>query len=171
MQNRTIVLALGALAVLAAALVLLVPEARQTASVAASQTGDFLGAQYTLRGWQLALILLAFLPTLGRGLRRLVDMWAGGRQRYRQDHFLGLRWRWRYRHGAPTGIWCYCPGDDTQLIYNYSQVDNEVTFHCETCGKRYGSFAGDYSYVRGLIRRQIDRKLRTGEWRQESAAG
>lgn len=171
MRNRTTVLTLGALILIAAGLAVFVPQVRHATVWFAAQATAFLNAEFTLRGWVLALVVVAFMPSIAAGLRHLADLWAGGRKRYREDHFLGLRWRWRWRRGRPVDIWCYCPDDDTQLVFRYSQADNEVTFQCETCGRRYGSFAGDYSYVRGLIRRQIDRKLRSGEWCQESAAG
>lgn len=125
---------------------------------------QWLSTPATVANWQLlVLVLLALAAPVWLGLvllRRLGPAW----RRYREDHFLGMHWRWHYKGGQPEAIRCYCPQDDTQLTYHYSQTDNEVHFHCETCDRIYGSFAGDAAYVRGVIRRQIQRKLRTGEW-------
>jgi hypothetical protein len=84
---------------------------------------------------------------------------------YNQDDIYGMRWRWRY--GAYNAdidtIWCFCPGDYTELVYldGYS----EVSFRCETCGRKFGPFNGDRHHVIGMAERQIRRKLRTNEWK------
>ncbi len=143
-------------------------------SAHATRPGDsalgWLVMDVSLTGWQFSLLVLAALAGpvwLGTTVaRRLAAAWRG----YRMDEFLGIRWRWRYRGDMPTAIDAFCPADDTQLIYHYSQSDNEVLFRCETCNREYGSFAGDAGYVRGIVRRQIERKLRTGEWQEADAS-
>ncbi len=147
---------------------LLLPTSAQAAD---SPLLQWLGTTTTLPNWQLLLLgLLALAAPLWLTValyRRLGPAW----RRYREDHFLGMRWRWNYKGDKPQEIRCYCPEDDTQLTYHYSQTDNEVHFRCETCERIYGSFAGDVSYVRGVISRQIQRKLRTGEWQTPQTNG
>ena len=147
---------------------LLLPASAQAAE---SPFVQWLADATTVANWQLLILGLLALaaPTWLTVvvLRRLTPAW----RRYREDHFLGMRWRWDYKNSQPQNVRCYCPEDDTQLTYHYSQTDNEVIFRCETCERIYGSFAGDVSYVRGVIRRQIQRKLRTGEWQPREANG
>ncbi len=147
---------------------LLLPAVAQAAE---SPLVQWLGTSATIPNWQLLVLgLLALAAPAWLTVilyRRLGPAW----RRYREDDFLGMRWRWNYKGGEPQEIRCYCPEDDTQLTYHYSQTDNEVHFRCETCERIYGSFAGDVSYVRGVIRRQVQRKLRTGEWQMPAANG
>jgi len=89
---------------------------------------------------------------------------------YTKDDFYGMVWRWDYSPigGAITGLCCFCPRDDTVLVWIQSHdlaVERETTFRCETCGIDFGTMRG-YSWdIEGKVKRQIDRKLRTGEWK------
>lgn len=86
---------------------------------------------------------------------------------YVQDNFFGVTWRWRYVGGAPTGIWAFCPSCDTQLVYstNYEFGHQTVRLHCETCRHDLLQEEGDKDYLVAKAHRQIDRKIRNGEWR------
>ena len=125
---------------------------------------SFLTDEVTLAGWQVVVMLAGCFGALLCVGAYVWRSYGRGRGAYRSDRFLGMTWRWRYRRGRPVNIWCYCPDDDSELVYSYSQLERQVTFECETCGRRFGQFSGDHNYVRGLVRRQIQRKLRTGEW-------
>jgi len=152
---------------LIASLLILVTAPVGAAEGPLAGAGAMLTRTYAVPGWALALLVLAAaLATvlLGRAFLAWMMPW----RRYRADRFLGMVWRWRYRRGKPTHIWCYCPDDDTQLVYNYSQREHQVVFHCETCGRDFGGFSGDHDYVRGMIYRQVARKVRTGEWHDTS---
>lgn len=154
---------------LLASLLMLVTVPAGAAGGPLAEAGAALTRSYAVPGWALALLLLAaavLMIVLARPLLGWLMPW----RRYRADRFLGMVWRWRYRRGKPTGIWCYCPDDDTQLVYSYSQRDHQVVFHCETCGRDFGGFSGDHDYVRGMIYRQVARKLRTGEWEDNASS-
>ncbi|MBL8308014.1 MAG: hypothetical protein JNM33_15085 [Rubrivivax sp.] len=86
---------------------------------------------------------------------------------YTEDRFMGAVWRWRYAHGAPTGTWAFCPRCDTVLVYSYQRDygDLKTTLHCETCRVDIATEPGDRDDLVGKVHRQIDRKIRTGEWK------
>lgn len=128
---------------------------------------------YVLAGGCLVLVVRVILSLLSSGGPTWRD--------YTQDTFpvLGdMVWRWDYVHGKPFDVWCYCPNDDTKLVYStrqgnrYSLHRNELITRvtCETCGKTYPPVLGDVPYIVNAARRQIDRKLRTGEWKEVMAA-
>lgn len=108
----------------------------------------------------------------------LIRMYAALRQKdtehqnwldYKQDEIMGMIWRWRYTsyQGEIENIWCFCPDDNTELVYEdgYSLRFPTVSFRCETCGRKFGPFDGDRHHVLGMAERQIRRKIRTDEWK------
>lgn len=86
---------------------------------------------------------------------------------YKEDRFFGVVWRWRYAQGGPTGTWAFCPRCDTVLVYSYRHDygDTKTTLHCETCRVDLATEPGDKDDLVGKIHRQIDRKIRTGDWK------
>jgi len=86
---------------------------------------------------------------------------------YVQDRFFGVTWRWHYVSGHPSGIWAFCPACDTQLVYSFSyeSLQQTIHLHCETCRHDLLRETGDKDYLVAKAHRQIDRKLRNGEWR------
>ena len=86
---------------------------------------------------------------------------------YREDRFFGTVWRWHYAHGGPDGIWAFCPSCDTVLVYSYQRDfgDLKTTLHCETCNRAILTEPGDRDNLVGKVHRQIDRKIRSGEWK------
>ncbi|MEI7534634.1 MAG: hypothetical protein WCK57_09715 [Verrucomicrobiae bacterium] len=92
---------------------------------------------------------------------------------YVVDNFFGMKWRWRYTSsGQITDLWCYCPRDETCLVYKDDFITERSTMMmqpaigliCETCGQNFGPIAGDKHSLCAKVERQIDRKLRSNEW-------
>ena len=116
--------------------------------------------------WVLYLLVLAALPSAAllakSALRPRPEVLE-----YTTDRFLGLTWRWRYRRfGRPDAPWAHCPVCDTALIYN-SQSDGSrmrTVLTCESCDRTVLQHEGDAQYLAAKILRQIERKIRTGEW-------
>jgi len=86
---------------------------------------------------------------------------------YREDRFLGATWRWAYVGGRPNKTWAYCPSCDTVLVYaeNRNYGGWETSLHCETCDRTVLSQPGDRHDLVAKVERQIDRKIRNGEWK------
>jgi hypothetical protein len=87
---------------------------------------------------------------------------------YTEDVFMGMKWRWAYPLGDYE-LRPYCLVCDTILVYEEwpNRVMAEKTlFHCETCERVVSEQQGDHNYVVAKVHRQIERKVRTGEWQQ-----
>lgn len=85
---------------------------------------------------------------------------------YKKDEFSGVVWRWNFKsNGQIDDLACFCPQDDTQLVFTM-HAPYESTFRCETCGTAYGSYLGMDVDITPQIKRQMQRKIRSGEWRK-----
>jgi hypothetical protein len=84
---------------------------------------------------------------------------------YKEDEIMGMIWRWHYSHysGAIHNICCFCPYDDTELVYIERLM--QVTLRCETCNRQFGPFNADHDHICRMAERQIRRKIRSGEWK------
>lgn len=92
---------------------------------------------------------------------------------YVEDNFHGVRWRWRYSSATSPDPWAYCPTCDTMLVYTqqgnrFSPEPTIVTLFCERCDVKHLEHEGDKNYLVAAIRRQIDRNIRTGDWRKRA---
>jgi len=90
-------------------------------------------------------------------------------RKYTEDTIGGIVWRWKYGFGGePTDLCPYCPLDDTLLVWSRPTI-GQVEFHCDSCNARFGPFKGlDREDSDEAVKRQIDRKIRTGEWNRKS---
>lgn len=87
---------------------------------------------------------------------------------YQEDTFFGVVWRWSNAHGGAASAWAFCPKCDTVLVYaehrnNAGQWFTILT--CETCNEPKLTETGDKDDLVARVHRQIDRKMRTGEWK------
>jgi hypothetical protein len=83
---------------------------------------------------------------------------------YNHDLIFGMCWRWGYSSSNADieRLWCFCPHDDTELI---SEGIHSQSFRCETCKRKFGPFEDSQGDLFGMVKRQIHRKLRSGEWK------
>ena len=119
--------------------------------------------------WLYALYAISAITVLTLALRIRSAIKATGPivTEYREDRFFGAIWRWKYFQGGPTGIWAFCPACDTVLVYSYQRDfgDLKTALHCETCNRTILTESGDKDDLQGKVHRQIDRKIRNGEWK------
>ena len=127
----------------------------------------YMQAEVSLPRWLVLSLILATLPFWNWLLRKTRSRRGPNPADYREDHFHGVVWRWSYGlDNTPINPWCFCPRDDTVLVWNYSPYRTGIDIRCETCAQTYGQFDGDMDYVQEMIVRQIDRRIRSGEWKQ-----
>jgi len=93
---------------------------------------------------------------------------------YTSDEFYGVKWRWQYFDGGSLDEPVpFCVKCDFQLkptfASSYSAVDHWV-YRCENCGHVGADFRESISDFHDRVRRQIQRKLRSGEWAKEKHA-
>jgi len=142
---------------------------------------NWLSHQVTWPVW--ALVLLALLvPTVALLALRAVSLrqnqwvlqeWAG----YRSDHIFGVKWSWRYDTSGISHITGFCPRCDMRLVYSEERLDGQppdmfepadcTVFVCEKCGARSERVPGYFSHVLGRVEREIDRRIRTEEWKKQ----
>lgn len=92
---------------------------------------------------------------------------------YFRDEFWGLTWMWTYSGRTIDPPWCYCPSCETQLIcvitappFYDTTTQPRIAISCERCHRTLYEDEGDLHTVQGQIARQIERRIRTGEWKQ-----
>lgn len=127
----------------------------------------FLLSSVSIPLWSIVVISLLIVPTLIRILAwfRQKDVNHPNWRDYNQDVILEMRWRWHYSpyDRGIANISCFCPSDDTELVYE--DWGSKVVFRCETCHRQFGPIVDRHNYVIGMVKRRIHRKLRTGEWK------
>ena len=120
-------------------------------------------------------------PTAIRPAQRLPDS-------YTEDTIDGIKWRWRWI-GTPASIenlWCFCQECDSQLLPSPSRFGEATVLICERCPRQNGETLG-WKVIERLplqtgrgqviatipgqqeeawrsVKREILRKVRTGEW-------
>lgn len=126
---------------------------------------------YAFSGW-LLLILFAFaligFLTIFFGIKSNFD--TPEHDGYNSDSIFGMNWRWSWSGYNINNLWCFCPSCDATLVYDDSSRHNyhnpTVThFICENCSNRIvGTITGgDKPYAIGAVKREIERRIRTGE--------
>ena len=137
-------------------------------------TWDYLLASVAVPRCVLGLLILLSLVTLFRAVRPLFKSQAVAEptwQSYTQDEFFGMVWRWdNYSRDPINSMRAFCPRCDTMLVYSEhvwsSDLASSTLFTCDTCGRQIAELEGSMSHVLGKIGRQIERKVRTGEWKR-----
>ncbi len=136
---------------------------------------EALFASYSLPGWSWLLIFTFSII----GAANVFLMIKGERdepefKKYIEDSIRGAKWRWNWSGTNITNIWCYCPHCDATLVYDDSSCRsfhtniNKTDFICENCNHNIISSitGGNKDYATGLITREIERRVRTGEYQK-----
>jgi hypothetical protein len=84
---------------------------------------------------------------------------------YTQDSFFGVWWQWSSYYNPEPTLTAYCPSCQTPLVYS-APFRVAVTFICETCRLEVAHFDCDFQQTLRKVARQIERKTRSGEWKQ-----
>ena len=127
----------------------------------------------TIPLWVLLILGILSLSTIYRIFRPIFHRKSNEPSllKYNQDIFFGVVWRWSYNYDDEPildTINCFCPQCDTRLVYSKEGFAHETKLHvlCETCQQKITSFDTDeVSRVRAKVARQIDRKIRSSEWK------
>ncbi|WP_310447197.1 hypothetical protein [Thiobacillus sp.] len=145
-----------------------VPGAFKWVSEVATNFWSHLRGTSEFPNWSLYLLALMSIHTLVYLAARVIKPKGPNVATYNHDTFLDLKWRWSYISGLPANAWAFCPHCDTMLVY--SEVgsrfdpDRKTVLTCETCNRDLLHHEGGKDYLVQKIHRQIDRKIRTGEW-------
>lgn len=137
---------------------------------------SFLGDRVVMPRWYYYLLFLcvpALFACVGLGIRARAKKQEEviSFREYQRDTFFGVIWHWGYLGSGEiyeNSLAPYCPSDDTLLVKNTKiSFDYEnAEFYCETCRNVYTPREGSANTLIGKVIRQIDRKIRVGEWRE-----
>lgn len=95
---------------------------------------------------------------------------AATEEDYNEDRFWDVVWRWRYGHNGIYQVVSFCPMCDMQIYAKqeygdmiYNKPDGS-RFECDHCRQFKTVIPVHISNLENTVIRQIQRKLRTGEW-------
>jgi hypothetical protein len=135
---------------------------------AIGRLAGFLISQVNVPVWLVGIMILAIIPTIIMVVLLIVASFRRPSEPtwldYTTDRFDGMTWRWKYINNGVSNLGCFCPYDDTRLIYVRGYEN--ASLHCETCKAKFGPFDGDIDYIHAKIERQIERKVQKDEWRK-----
>lgn len=137
------------------------------------------GATYSTPGWALAILGLLALIT---AIRFLVGLRSPGSNEpphlhYVEDLLYGAKWRWAWFGLEISRLWCFCPRCDAELVYDdrdafYSHAPSTTRFICEHCQNlEVARVPGNKSYALEAVRREIRRRIRTGQFKGGAVGG
>lgn len=131
------------------------------------------GDSYSIPGWVLSIVGLLALVTLVRAFVGLRMSPPAPHNSYVEDMILGVKWRWSWAGEDISSLWCFCPGCDAELVYDdssahniYSRDEPRTLFICEHCDRSTMGRVdgGGKDYALGAVRREIRRRVRTGQY-------
>lgn len=94
-------------------------------------------------------------------------------RKFRQMSMYNVLWRWKYKKDEIVGLWCYCPkclsmlSCDDENCRATEELQDKITFFvCNECGghEQGRVVGGDRRYAISLVKREVLREIRTGEY-------
>lgn len=135
---------------------------------------EALFVSYSLPGW--AWLLIFILALIG-----LINIYIAIKGKseepefksYVEDLMHGAKWRWNWVGNRISNVWCFCPRCDATLVYDDSSCRDiysdakKTDFICENCNCSVVASisGGNKNYATGAVEREISRRIRTGEYK------
>lgn len=94
-------------------------------------------------------------------------------RKFKQMSMYNVLWRWKYKKDEIVGLWCYCPkclsmlSCDDENCRATEELQEKITFFvCHECGghEQGRVVGGDRRYAISLVKREVLREIRTGEY-------
>ena len=130
------------------------------------------GDTYKTPGWLLLTFGILALITVVRFFVSLVPKFAPAYTKYVEQELYGALWQWNWSGGDISNLWCLCPNCKGELVYDdssahsiYRREEPHTDFNCEKCnGRLVARFpGGGKDYALSAVKREIRRRIRTGE--------
>ncbi len=136
-------------------------------------TYEALLTSYTVPLWVLIIISVLALTTIIRFLINLQSNTKPEHLSYKEDFIYGANWRWKWTKNEIVNVECYCPKCDSVLVYDESSCHTRYTdvaktdFICENCNSQLVTtiHGGNKKYAINAIKREIERRIRTEEYK------
>ena len=128
-------------------------------------------SSYSLPGWVWIIVFLFVLVgvmAIFQALKSLVD--KPEYMAYVEDWMFGAKWRWKWMGSQGISeLWCFCPRCEAMLVYQEDWGSGKTDFICENCGRSTVATisGGNKDYALGAVKREIDRRIRTGEYKKK----
>ena len=92
---------------------------------------------------------------------------------YIEDSVYGAKWRWKWTKDEISDIQCYCPKCDAILVYDDRSSHTKYTdvpktdFICQNCDSQIitSIHGGNKNYALSAVKREIERRIRTNEYK------
>lgn len=85
---------------------------------------------------------------------------------YVEDNLYSVPWRWEWKKDNIVNLKCHCPKCDEVLVYENDNILHKTYFLCPSCDKQKAVIGGgDSKYAFGIVKREIQRKIRTKEFK------
>lgn len=136
---------------------------------------EALFASYSLPGWAwLVIFIFALTGLVNIYLAIKGESEEAEFKSYVEDTIYGAIWRWKWAGNQISNVWCFCPSCDATLVYddssnrNYLSEVKKTDFICENCGHRVIASinGGNKDYAAGAVKREIERRIRTDEYKK-----
>ncbi|ENP0849191.1 hypothetical protein ACM6XU_001760 [Vibrio parahaemolyticus] len=131
---------------------------------------EYLNSSSTLPVWWVCSTSVYFVISIILKCTRQFFSTVVSWDNYKRDVFWGVEWRWSYfGSNEISNLHSLCPKCKYQL-FPYNNCWQMVSYKCGECGysvdvKSEGSGEND---IKQRVRLKIQRKLRTGEWRDSA---
>lgn len=84
---------------------------------------------------------------------------------YKDDTLYDVHWKWEWKKDDIINLKCHCPICDDILVYENDYILHKTYFLCPTCDIQKAVIGGgDSKYSMGIVKREINRKIRTEEY-------
>ncbi len=85
---------------------------------------------------------------------------------YVEDKLYEVPWRWEWKKELIVNLKCHCPKCDETLVYENDFILHKTYFLCTSCDTQRAVIGGgDSKYAFGIVKREIQRKVRTKEYK------
>ena len=136
--------------------------------------GSYFSDEYKIPGWILSLLAILALVTVIRFFVSLFPRFAPDFTKFVEMRLYGAKWQWKWTGGEISNLWCLCPTCQAELVYDdssnhniYSNEREHTKFICENCNGQVVAKVdgGDKEYALSAVKREVRRKVRTGEYK------
>lgn len=86
---------------------------------------------------------------------------------YTEDRIYNVPWRWSWKKEEIINLKCFCPECDEVLVYENDYALHKTYLICPSCENQKSVIGGgDNKYAFGIVKREINRKIRTKEYKE-----
>lgn len=132
-----------------------------------------LTASYSLPGWALLVLLASGAFSLVCVLLIMRDYFGEPEpehKAYVEDFLFNVKWQWEWNGNNITSLGCLCPHCEGVLVVQEpgQLEESNVRFICEHCNYAVKAMIPGRRkhYALDVVKRAIDRKIRTGEYKK-----